>query len=111
MYTVHISGCEFRYNMNVHIVKMEHLITTYSIVELYAMVQFLRVKGRSAADIVHLFRDTYAANQLPDDSMMQRWGREFLTSRISLQDRAYRGRGALDDNFFTPTILSRSSSQ
>ncbi len=80
----------------------------YTIVELCVMVQFLCVRGGSAADMVRLFRDTYAANQLPDNSMMRRWGREFLTSRISLQDGAYRVRGALDDNFFTTIILSRS---
>ncbi len=71
----------------------------------------LCVKGGSAADSVRHFRNTYAANQLPDDSMVRRWRREFLTGRTSLQDGAYRGKGALDDNFFTSTILSRSCPQ
>ncbi len=75
LHTVQISGCELQYNMNVPTVKMEHLITMYTIVELYVMMQFLCVRGGSAADIVHLFHDTYAANQLPDDSMMRRWGK------------------------------------
>ncbi len=90
---------------------MEHLVTMYTIVKLRMMMQFLCVRGGSAADSVRLFCNTYAANRLPDDSMVRRWRREFLTGRTSLQDGAHRGIAALDDNFFTPTILSRSCPQ
>ncbi len=108
IYIVQISECELQYNTNAHSVKRKHLIIMYTTVELCMMVQFLWVRGGSATDSVRLFHNTYAANQLPDNSMVWRWGREFLTDRISLQDGAYWGKGALDDNFFTPTILSRS---
>ncbi len=65
---------------------MEHPVLTYTIVELRAVVQYLTARGESGAGINCLLRDTYAANNLPDDSTVRYWRREFLSGRTSLQD-------------------------
>ncbi len=68
-------------------------------------VAVFSVRGGSAEDIVCFFCDTYAVNQLLDDSMVCRRRREFLTGYTSSQDGVYRERGTLDDNFFTHHTL------
>ncbi len=64
----------------------------YTIVELCAVVWYLTARGESEVGINHLLHDTYVANNLPDDSMVRRWRREFLSGHTSLQDKTSSGR-------------------
>ncbi len=57
-----------------------------------AVVQYLTARGESGAGINRLLRDTYAANNLPDDSAVRKWRRNFLSGRTSLQDETSSGR-------------------
>ncbi len=71
---------------------MEHPVLAYTIVELREVVWYLTARGELGAGINHLFHDTYAANNLPDDSTVRKWKREFLSGRTSLQDETSSGR-------------------
>ncbi len=72
--------------MNTLTVNMEHTVLTYTLVELREVVQCLTARGESRVGINRLLRDTYMANNLPDDSTIRRWRREFINGRTSLQN-------------------------
>ncbi len=91
LYAVQISKHKLQYNVNTCTVKMEHPVTTYTIVDLRVVVLFLCARGEWVPDIVCLLCDMYA----PTSYLMIQQCRgveKFLTGRTSLQDEADRGR-------------------
>ncbi len=72
-------------------VNIEHPLMSYTVLELQAVVQFLTVRWETVALINVILRDTYAANNMPDESTIRQWRRDFLNWWLSLEDEEWTG--------------------
>ncbi len=58
----------------------------YVVCELCVMVWYLSAQGEKVVNINSILLDTYIEDELPDDSIIRWWWREFLAGYLLLEE-------------------------